>query len=1362
MLFGLSATYAAPTINGLPPTLAVGDTVFITATGGVAPYSWSSSYPAVSVTVVNDSVAKVIVLQPSPAVSITATDALSDFISYVVNAYPYTSRIGTISFMEGDTAVVPLFYSNFHSPLSLMSADIFLPYDTTLFKFVGIDKLGTLTDGMSSASNQVLDTIKIGIAASTPIGLMTEQVFLKLKFVAKNTVVSSQSSPLQYTKFLVNETVNGSLIPGMLTLDPIPNYAPVFVQVPNDTTIKEGDVYSRTVIATDANGHTVHYFLTMNPAPGSEASLDSITGVFTFNPSMFSANNYLFEVTANDGNGLNTQYQFTVTVNNVNQDPYFTSAFPDSFIVVEGSPFTFIADGADPDLAPVHFVLNGAPSGMTVDSVTGDINWTPSFTQAGSYQFDLEVHDVSEMSVPQLLKFFVVDSNQVPQFVTVPNDTTIYETVPYTALITAGDADGDAVRYFVQGGAPAGFALDSMSGVITYTPAQYDSGLYIIDLVATDHRAFGDIAYQFQLQVNNLNQAPVLVPGYPDTVYIVENQVFSLPFSGSDADGDSFHFSLFNQPSGMTIAPVSGLLEWTPDFTQAGFYTVFVTVTDTLGAFTNDSLIFAVFNTNRDPLITSGVPDTTFIMEGQTLSFDVDATDPDSDPLHYTINFTPTGMTFDTALGLVEWTPDFWQNGYYSIVYSVYDSNGASDFRQTIIAVLDSNRAPVFTAVPNDTTVVEGALYFAGISANDPDSDPVKFYVQSGQPAGLLLDSISGAITWTPDNTQQGTYPVTIVATDHRPQGSVTHSFTITVSNVNLAPVITTPLPDTLYIVEAQNMTFGLTATDADGGPIKYYVFNPPPGMTVDSVSGIFDWTPDYSQAGSYNPVFKAKDSLGAYDSKSVIFIVLNMNRLPVFTSVLNDTTISENQFLQFNYAASDPDLDSMSFMFFKPVPGMNISPAGLLEWTPSFVQAGAETVIVMVTDYSSVVLDTAVITVLNSNNPPGFMAMLKDTVIARFDTLRYQYQGFDPDAQPFFFTLLNNPPGATISDSGYFEWIPESNANGPYMFVVEISDSTLSMRDTLFVHVNRLGDVSGNGTISSFDAGLILRDQVGAITLSPFQARIGNVSGDSTISSSDASYILQYVVGLINTFPNGLEKRTGADAVMSAFAFKVVPSKNDGEYDLIVSVNKPSNVYGITMSLGFDSTVVLAKSLNTSVLTDSMMVSTFFPKQRANLALAGTKPLNTAGEIARLTFELRRKSVAGTTVLFTMKKFVLNEKDYANDIPAITLDVKPSASLPTIFALEQNYPNPFNPATTINYQLPNQSRVTITVFNMLGQEVRRLVDAEQEAGYHSVVWNGMDERQSMVSSGVYLYKITAQSNGKTLFVSTRKMLFLK
>jgi len=93
----------------------------------------------------------------------------------------------------------------------------------------------------------------------------------------------------------------------------------------------------------------------------------------------------------------------------------------------------------------------------------------------------------------------------------------------------------------------------------------------------------------------------------------------------------------------------------------------------------------------------------------------------------------------------------------------------------------------------------------------------------------------------------------------------------------------------------------------------------------------------------------------------------------------------------------------------------------------------------------------------------------------------------------------------------------------------------------------------------------------------------------------------------------------------------------------------------------------------------------------------------------------------------------------------------------PGSFSLGQNAPNPFNPTTTISYDLPQATEVRLQIYNVLGQNVKTLVDDFQEAGAHNVIWNGTDNTGTQVASGIYFYRIEAGS-----FTDTRKMMMLK
>ncbi|HBC47934.1 MAG TPA: hypothetical protein DCZ43_12870 [candidate division Zixibacteria bacterium] len=95
--------------------------------------------------------------------------------------------------------------------------------------------------------------------------------------------------------------------------------------------------------------------------------------------------------------------------------------------------------------------------------------------------------------------------------------------------------------------------------------------------------------------------------------------------------------------------------------------------------------------------------------------------------------------------------------------------------------------------------------------------------------------------------------------------------------------------------------------------------------------------------------------------------------------------------------------------------------------------------------------------------------------------------------------------------------------------------------------------------------------------------------------------------------------------------------------------------------------------------------------------------------------------------------------------------------SLPTEFFLSQNYPNPFNPTTIISYGLPNDCRVKVEVYNLLGQKIKTLVNGPEKAGIKSVVWDGRDTAGKAISSGVYFCHIDAGS-----YQASKKMLMLK
>jgi hypothetical protein len=126
------------------------------------------------------------------------------------------------------------------------------------------------------------------------------------------------------------------------------------------------------------------------------------------------------------------------------------------------------------------------------------------------------------------------------------------------------------------------------------------------------------------------------------------------------------------------------------------------------------------------------------------------------------------------------------------------------------------------------------------------------------------------------------------------------------------------------------------------------------------------------------------------------------------------------------------------------------------------------------------------------------------------------------------------------------------------------------------------------------------------------------------------------------------------------------------------------------------------------------------------------------------------------------------NHINTLNDVftftPSAPSAVNTKGSVPYSYNVSQNYPNPFNPSTTIQYELKSSGHVTITIYNILGQLVRVLVNEVRNEGPQIVLWDGRDGNHHQASSGVYFYRveISDQKNGVRIFNDVKKMVLLK
>lgn len=186
--------------------------------------------------------------------------------------------------------------------------------------------------------------------------------------------------------------------------------------------------------------------------------------------------------------------------------------------------------------------------------------------------------------------------------------------------------------------------------------------------------------------------------------------------------------------------------------------------------------------------------------------------------------------------------------------------------------------------------------------------------------------------------------------------------------SINQKPAITGIAPKTSP--EGTKITFTLTATDPEKDPVVISSANLPTGATL--VAGTFTWTPDYTQAGTYNVKFTATDSIGAFDTTTVILNITNLNRAPVFTVAMKADTTYPNvggigTAFKFKYAGSSPEGKALTFFIANAPANSSIGTSdGSFVWDPGrgTLPAGKYTVKIGLTDKTDTVYSQSTITV--------------------------------------------------------------------------------------------------------------------------------------------------------------------------------------------------------------------------------------------------------------------------------------------------------------------------------------------------------------------------------------------------------------
>ena len=405
-----------------------------------------------------------------------------------------------------------------------------------------------------------------------------------------------------------------------------------------------------------------------------------------------------------------------------------------------------------------------------------------------------------------------------------------------------------------------GFDTPTLRGLFGSAPYLHDGSAATLEDAVTAHAGVTISPSDLTLLVSFLQQIdgqepaantpPSLVnPGDQSTTV---NNFVTLTLASTDPDiGDTMLFSATGLPDGLSIDGSNGIISGIPTIT--GPYAVTATVSDAQGTSTSVAFSWTVLaEVNEPPVLTS--PGDQFGQEGDIVSLSITANDPDANPLTFSATGLPVDLSIDSISGLISGTLSFTSAGSHNVTVTVTDGidTDTVSFQWT---VTDVNQPPVLTS-PGDQTNQEGDNVNLLVIASDPDGDLVTFSA-TGLPNGLDIDSSSGLISGTLSTVSDGLHNVTLTvsAGTH----TVSETFLWTVFNVNQPPVLTSPGDQSNNEGDTVNLT--VIATDPDGDPLTFLATGLPPGLSMDSASGLISGTLSPLSSGSYNITVTVLDS---------------------------------------------------------------------------------------------------------------------------------------------------------------------------------------------------------------------------------------------------------------------------------------------------------------------------------------------------------------------------------------------------------------------------------------------------------------------------------------------------------------------
>ncbi|MCW2475287.1 putative Ig domain-containing protein [Candidatus Symbiopectobacterium sp. NZEC151] len=870
-------------------------------------------------------------------------------------------------------------------------------------------------------------------------------------------------------------------------------------------TFSDPDGDTLTLSATLADGTALPSWLSFNPA----------TGTFSGTPANGDVGSLTIKVTATDGSNASVSTTFGLTVTNVNDAPVVATPIPAQSVDQESSLNFTVPAGtySDPDgdtLTLSATLADGTalPSWLSFNPATGTFSGTPANGDVGSLTIKVTATDGSNASVSTTFGLTVTNVNDAPVVSNTIPAQSIAQGGSLSVTVPAGtftDPDGDTLTLsatLADGTAlPSWLSFNPATGTFSGTPANGDVGSLTIKVTATDG-SNASVSTTFGLTVTNVNDAPVVATPIPAQSVDQDNSLnFTVPAGTfTDPDGDTLTLSATLAdgtalPSWLSFNPATGTFSGTPANGDVGSLTIKVTATDGSNASVSTTFGLTVANVNDAPVVATPIPAQSVAQDG-SLSFTVPAgtfSDPDGDSLTLSATLAdgsplPSWLSFNPATGTFSGTPGNGDIGSLSIKVTANDGDASVSTNFTLTVTLP-NEAPVVSGtIPPQSVAQDGSFNFtvqAG-TFTDPDGDTLTLSATladgTALPSWLSFNPATGTFSGTPANGDVGSLTVKVTATDGS-NASVSTTFGLTVTNVNDAPVVATPIPaqsvaqdgSLSFTVPAGTFTdpdgdtLTLSATLANGSPL-------PSWLSFNAATGTFSGTPGNGDVGNLSIKVTANDG-DASVSTSFTLTVTNVNDAPVVSGTIPPQSVAQDGSFNFTVPAgtfTDPDGDMLTLSATladgTALPSwLSFNPAtGTFSGTPANGDVGSLTVKVTANDGDASVSTSFTLTVTNVNDAPVVSGTIPPQSVAQDGSFNFTVPAgtfTDPDGDPLTLsaTLADGSPLPSWLSfnpaTGTFSGTPGNGDVGNLSIKVTANDGDASVSTTFGLTVTNVND---------------------------------------------------------------------------------------------------------------------------------------------------------------------------------------------------------------------------------------------------------------------------------------------------------------